>query len=73
MVQGVELSGRDWKAFSESKDIWAEETHWDDTLIFVDNAQVDDDASDVADDAVVRVECGYLVNNTEPLKNLETA
>lgn len=57
---GVELSGADWKAFSSSPEVFAEDTSWDDTLIFVDGVQIDDDASDVADSAVVRVECGYI-------------
>jgi hypothetical protein len=61
-MQGIELSGRDWKDFCDSKEVWAEGTHWDDTLFFVDGVKTEDDASDVADEAVVRVECGYLVD-----------
>ena len=61
-MQSIELSGRDWKDFSTSKEVWSEETHWDDTLLFVDGEKVEDDASDVADEAIVRVESGYLVD-----------
>lgn len=61
-MQGIELSGRDWKDFCESKDIWAEETHWDDTLFFVDGIKVEGDTSEVADEAIVRIECGYLID-----------
>lgn len=57
---GVELSGADWKAFCSSPEAFAEDTSWDNTLIFVDGAQTEDDASDVADNAVVRVEGGYI-------------
>jgi len=64
-VSGVQLSGRDWKVFSQCKSVWAEHTHWDDTLIFVDGGHVEDEAADAADDAVIRVETGFLLDPVE--------
>jgi len=57
---GVVMSGADWKEFCNSGEVFAEDTSWDDTLIFVDGAKVEDDAGGVSDAAVVRVECGYI-------------
>lgn len=58
----IEVSGADFKAFLNDGAIWHQQTYWDDTRIGIsgsfDNEELD--YAGIADDAVVRIESGFL-------------
>ena len=61
----ITMSGSEFKRFYTEPLIWSDRTSWDDTLINVDGVSeenLEGELGNVADDAVVKIETGYLVS-----------
>ncbi len=59
------VAGAELKRFLADPLVWADGTHWDDTLILVDGCNAEKegiDLEEIADAASVVVECGYLID-----------